>query len=76
VIGRDPTYIRGMLPLSLKPCLGGPLVLTHVHLPCSIAAQNGAAGRLELKLWIGHAAGGQPMLSRFRLGQQGFVPQA
>ena len=50
-----------MAPLSLKPRAGGPAVLTQLHSPPSIVAQNGAAGSDELNAWIGHAAGGQPM---------------
>ena len=51
----------GMAPLSLKPRAGGPAVLTQLHSPPSIVAQNGDAGSDELNAWIGHAAGGQPM---------------
>ena len=51
----------GMAPLSLNPRAGGPAVLTQLHSPASIVAQNGAAGSDELNAWIGHAAGGQPM---------------
>ena len=51
----------GMGPLSLNPRAGGPAVLTQLHSPPSIVAQNGAAGSDELNAWIGHAAGGQPM---------------
>ena len=38
---------------------------------CVYAGRRTPTGREELKAIIGHDAGGQPMLFRFRPGQQG-----
>ena len=45
-------------------------MLTQSHFPPTIVAQNGTAGKEELKVWIGHEFGGH------LYGEEGMAPES